>query len=106
MSTVLDAARVPVQGEAESGAVVAQLVWRALRDPRGFSDAGAELEVSGVRPNEVAGVLPLLDNVRVEDWVGDSGTCYRDYVGQLPCGLLLRLITHVGLTADVCGGGR
>ncbi|QSB14042.1 hypothetical protein JQS43_21265 [Natronosporangium hydrolyticum] len=104
MFNVPENARTPMH--AQDGAVVAELVWRALHDPHGFSHVGPELEVTGARPGDVKAVLPLLEDVRIEDWVGESGTCYRDYVGALPCGLLLRLITDAGLAADVCGGSR
>jgi hypothetical protein len=54
----------------------------------------------------VAALLPHLADVRVDEWSGESGMDYRDYVGRLPCGLMLRVVTAAESVPDLTGGGR
>lgn len=100
MSKVLDAARMP----RTSGAVVAGLVWRNLRRQRDFY---GELTVVDADAGEVAALLPHLSGLWVDEWSGDSGIPYRDYVGELPCGLVVRVATDAELVPNLAeAGGR
>lgn len=85
---------------------VAELVWQALRNPLRWNAYGNELRIADASTREAAALLPHLDGVQVDEWTGESGQTYRDYVGRLPCGLKLRVSTDAVLVPDLTGGVR
>jgi hypothetical protein len=85
----------------------AELVWQAVCDPLSYNLQRAQLSILDAGAAEAAALLPYLAGVRVERWSGICGQDYRDYVGRLPCGPLLRVHTDAGPAPGpgVPGGG-
>lgn len=76
-----------------------QLIWSALCDPHGFR-LGKELRLPLVEATEATELLRHLVDVRVDEWAGEC-SAYRDYVGRLPCGLVLRVSTDAESVPDL-----
>lgn len=75
---------------------------RALCGPRSNEDAmHGRLRVLASTPTVVRALIDLLDDVRVEEWFGESGVRYREYAGPLPCGLTLVVQTDAALVPPV-----
>lgn len=86
--------------------IAADLVWQALRNPLRWDLHSNELRIADASAREAAALLPHLDDVQVDEWTGESGQTYRDYVGRLPCGVTLRVSTDAVLVPVLIGGAR
>lgn len=105
MSTLTGFAPAELADVTDAGRVVGELLWNAVRRWSGFDFDRAELAVSLSAARDVAAVLPHLTGTEIDEWVGESGIPYRDYVGWLPSGLRLRLTTDADVVPNLLEGG-
>lgn len=76
----------------------------ALLHPGAFSEYTGELSIyAAIRAGTVADLLALFDpvSIRTSEWTSDLGLPWRAYVGRLPCGLMLRIVTRADLVPPV-----
>lgn len=86
--------------------LAAGVLAQVLGTPRFDDDAAhGRLRYADATRVEVQALLPLLDGLRIEEWVGDSGVPYRDYIGRLSCGLILVVRTDAAHVPPVDPAG-